>query len=148
MEVFLDESGTEITWDAAIQDRCLAETRDEHPQLCGGCGAVAIAVVHGFFYCQHRIDFRMFHITFDDPRRRIPGVDVHGDNRATVINDTQMTMMVLVQTTFMDLADVQDVHHADVCRCKDHMPRPVVLGKQPLDLVAKDLKIMFKPIVF
>jgi hypothetical protein len=142
MKMFLDEPGTEKTWDAAIEDGCLAETGDEDPQLCGWDSA------DGLFHCQDGIDLGMFHITLDDIGRRVPGIDVHGDNLVAVVDDTQMTVMVLVQTTFMDLAEVQDVHHPDVCWCEDHMSGPMIFGKQLLDLLTKSFKIMFDLVVF
>lgn len=143
MEMFLDEPGTEKAWDAAIEDRGLAETGDENPQLCEW-GIAA----DGLFHCQDGIDLGVFHITLDHVGRRETGVDVHGHNLVAVVDDTQMTVVVLVQATFMDLAEVQDVHHPDICGCEDHVARPMILGKQLLDLLTKGFKMLFDFVVF
>jgi hypothetical protein len=100
MKMFLDEPGTEKTWNAAVEYRCLAETGDEDSQLCQRDSAAT----DGLFHCQDGIDLGMFHITLDHIRGRIPCIDVHGDNTVAIINDTQMAMMILIQTTFMNLA--------------------------------------------
>lgn len=99
--MFLDEPGTEKTWIAVVQDRCLAETRDEDAILCQWDSTAC-----SFFHCQDGIDFSMFHMTFNHIGRRIPGIDVHRNNILTVIDDTEMTMMVLVHATLMDFAEV------------------------------------------
>lgn len=142
MEMFLDEPGTEKTWDAAIEDGGFAETGDEDAQLRQRDSG------DGLFHCQDGIDLGMFHITLDHIGRRVPGIDVHGHNLVAVVDDTEMTVVVLVKTTFMDLAEVQDVHHPDVCCCEDHMPGPMILGKQLLDLLTKNFKMMFDLVVF
>lgn len=99
--MFFDEPGTEKTWIAVVQDRCFAETCDEDAILSDWYSTAA-----SFFHRQDGIDFGMFHIAFDPIRGRIPRIDVHRNNILTVINDTEMTMVVLVQTTFMDFAQV------------------------------------------
>lgn len=141
--MFLNETSTKKTWNATIEDGCLTETCDENPQLYeGNCSAV------GPFHGQNGIYLCMFHITLDHIRRRIPCINVHGDNTIAIINDTQMAMMVLIQTTFMNLAQIQYVHHADIYRCKDHMARPMVFRKQSLDFLTKSIKMMFDIVVF
>ena len=98
--MFLNETSTKKTWIATIEDGCLTETCDENPQLCQGNSSA----VGGLFHGQNGIDLGMFHITLDHIRGRIPCIDVHGDNTVAIINDTQMAMMILIQTTFMNLA--------------------------------------------
>ena len=84
MDVFLDEPGTEKTWIAIVQDRCLAETRDEDAILCEWDSSTA-----GYlFHRQDGIDLGMLHITLDHIRGRVPGVDVHRNNILSVIDDT------------------------------------------------------------
>lgn len=89
----------------------------------------------------------MFHITFYHVWRRVAGIDVHGNNILSVIDDTQMTMMVLVHATFVDLAQVQDIHHTKINRCKNNVFRPVVLRKQYLDFLTKGFKVMFDLVI-
>lgn len=140
--MFLDESGTKKTWIAIVQDRCFAETRDENAILCQGDGTTG-----GLFHGQNGIDLGMFHITFYHIWRRVAGIDVHGNNILSIIYDTQMTMMVLVHATFMDLAQVQNIHHTEINRCKNNVFRPVVLRKQYLDFLTKGFKVMFDLVI-
>lgn len=124
LDMFLDEPGTKKTRIAAIEDRSLAETRNENTILwCCRIGSSAL------FHGEDGIDFRMFHITLDHIGGRVPGVDVHGDNILPIIDDTQVAMMVLVECAFMDFAQIKDVHHTYICWCKNNMARSGILRK-------------------
>jgi hypothetical protein len=71
----------------------------------------------------------MFHETLDKIVGRITGINVHGNNVLTVINNTQMTLMVLVKGTLVDFAEIQDIHHTEIGGGKDDMTGTGVFRK-------------------
>jgi len=58
-----------------------------------------------------------------------------------------MTLVVLVHGALVDLAEVQDVHHADIAEGEYNMARLMVLRKEPLNLLAKRFKILLHIII-
>lgn len=113
MDVFAEGARTEKTGGAMIQDRSLAETDGKDPIL------------------RERRDAGLFHsldgINLSVGGGWVTGVDVHGDDLLTVVDDTQVEVVVLVDSAFIHLTNVQGIQETDIGGCENDMPRPVVL---------------------
>jgi hypothetical protein len=140
MEVFFDESGTKETGVAVVQYGCLAETGNEYPTRLINDLSICL------FQVQNSIDFSMLHITLDIIRG-VSGIDVHCYDIFSIVNNTQMTLMILVHGAFVYLAQVQNIHHPDIAGCEYNMARPMVLRKEPLNLLTKFFKILLHIII-